>query len=286
MVELSAFVGQIVADLAAARTNADYFAAGISERYHADPFVKGLPVPHYIIEDVEVDVPVMIVGIARTSDEFAAQRDEILEMVREKLPVYLLRSFKYNFVKEREEEKRKESEKNRSREKLRAETNGGEERASGDGEEFNIEIPPEQLDEFAASAKKITDDMAANVKSYLDSYNYEIIKILDLSDDFREKLRREIKADSATYKKNVRPFGSDEAVQRAAKYIGNLMFFEFKKIMRSSASVQVDINTVKMNEYATQDCLMHIKMKIKEQDLTLQVESDGEGKEKRYLSLT
>ena len=48
----------------------------------------------------------------------------------------------------------------------------------------------------------------------------------------------------------------------------------------------MDINTVKMNEYATQDCLMHIKLKIKEQDLTLQVEEDEKGKEKRYLSLT
>lgn len=64
------------------------------------------------------------------------------------------------------------------------------------------------------------------------------------------------------------------------------MFFEFKKIMRSSAAVQVDINTVQMNEYATKDCLMHIRLKVKEQDLSLIVEEDEKGRERRYLSLS
>lgn len=61
------------------------------------------------------------------------------------------------------------------------------------------------------------------------------------------------------------------------------MFFEFKNIMRSSAAVQVDIDTVQMNEYATRDCLMHIKLKVKEQDLSLMVEEDAKGKERRCI---
>ena len=64
------------------------------------------------------------------------------------------------------------------------------------------------------------------------------------------------------------------------------MFFEFKNIMRSSAAVQVDIDTVQMNEYATRDRLMHIKLKVKEQDLSLMVEEDAKGKERRFLSLS
>lgn len=50
MIELSAFIGQILSDVAGARTRADSYAASVSELYHADPFVKNLPVPHYIIE--------------------------------------------------------------------------------------------------------------------------------------------------------------------------------------------------------------------------------------------
>lgn len=293
MVELSTFVGQIVSDIASARTNADYYAAGISEQYHADPFVKSLPIPHYIIEDVEVEVPVMVVGITKSSDEYAVQKEKLFEAIKQKLPLYVLRSYKYNFIKSREESGAKEAEKNKSREKLRLESsadvkNSGstDERDDNSLKMAAIEFKPEQLDEFNESAKKITENMVANVGNYLDTYNYELVKILDLADDFREKLRREIKRDVASYTKSARPYLSDESITDSAKYIGNLMFFEFKKIMRSSASVQVDINTVKMNEYATQDCLMHIKLKIKEQDLTLQVEEDEKGKEKRYLSLT
>ena len=51
-------------------------------------------------------------------------------------------------------------------------------------------------------------------------------------------------------------------------------------------AVQVDIDTVQMNEYATRDCLMHIKLKVKEQDLSLMVEEDAKGKERRFLSLS
>lgn len=48
-------------------------------------------------------------------------------------------------------------------------------------------------------------------------------------------------------------------------------------------AVQVDIDTVQMNEYATRDCLMHIKLKVKEQDLSLMVEEDAKGKERRCI---
>ncbi len=286
MVDLSSFVGQLASDIAAARTYADYYAASASEQYHADPFVKNLPVPHYIIDDVELEVPVMVVGITKNSDEFAAQKEELFETIKTNLPIYLVRSYKYNFVNLREEEKLKEAEKNKSREKLRVESTGGEERSQERQEDVNVEFSNEQLEEFTASAKAITENMVKNVKRYFDTYTYDIVKILDLADDFREKLKREIKKDVSGYKKNARPYASDEAIEQSAKFVGNLMFFEFKRIMRSSAAVQVDINTVKMNEYATQDCLMHIKLKIKEQDLTLQVEEDEKGKEKRYLSLT
>ncbi len=70
MVELSTFIGQIISDIATARTNADAYAASTSELYHADPFVKNMPMPHYIIETAEVDVPVIVVAINKSSYEF------------------------------------------------------------------------------------------------------------------------------------------------------------------------------------------------------------------------
>lgn len=286
MVELSTFIGQIISDIATARTNADSYAASTSELYHADPFVKNMPIPHYIIESAEVDVPVMVVGITKSSDEFEGQKEELFNAIKTKLPVLLVRNYKYSFVKSREAEKQKEAEESRSREKMRVETNSGKEAKNETPAVYNASFTGEQLEEFAASAEQITQRMIVNIKNYLDTYNYDIVKILDLSDEFMRCLEREIKHDVSTYKKGMCPYADGDAVVSAAKYVGNLMFFEFKKIMRSNAAVQVDTNTVQMNEYATKDCLMHVKLKIKEQDLSLIVEEGENGREKRYLSLS
>ncbi|MCM1437637.1 MAG: hypothetical protein NC131_00295 [Roseburia sp.] len=285
MVELSTFIGQIISDLANARTNADAYAASASELYHADPFVKNMPIPHYIIESAEVDVPVMVVGITKSSDEFEGQKEELFNAIKTKLPVLLVRNYKYSFVKSREEERQKQAEENRSHEKLRQETNGVDNKKEV-AAVYNASFTDEQLEEFAASAKQITEKMIADIKNYLDTYNYDLVKILDLSDEFIRCLEKEIKRDASTYKKGMCPYADGDAVVSAAKYIGNLMFFEFKKIMRSNAAVQIDTNTVQMNEYATKDCLMHIKLRVKEQDLSLIVEEGENGREKRYLSLS
>lgn len=286
MVELSTFIGQIISDVATARTNADSYAASTSELYHADPFVKNMPIPHYIIESAEVDVPVMVVGITKSSDEFEGQKEKLFNVINTKLPVLLVRNFKYSYVKSREAEKAKEAEENRSREKMRIETNSGEEKKKSIQSGYTADFTDEQLEEFASSAKQITEKMIVNIRNYLDTYNYDLVKILELSDEFIRCLEREIKRDVATYKKESCPYADGAAIVSAAKYIGNMMFFEFKNIMRSNASVQVDVNTVQMNEYATKDCLMHIKLKVKEQDLSLIVEEGENGREKRYLSLS
>lgn len=287
MVELSAFIGQIISDVATARTNADSFAASTSELYHADPFVKNLPIPHYIIDSAEIDVPVMVVGITKSSDEFEGQKEELFNVIKSKLPVLIVRNYKFSYVKMREEAKEKEAEESRSREKMRLETKSGEEKKKiPPSVFFNAEFSDEQLAEFEVSANTITDKMTSSIKTYLDTYNYDLVKILDLSDEFVRCLEREIRHDAQTYTKESSPYGSDADIVSAAKYIGNLMFFEFKNIMHSNAAVQIDVNTVQMNEYATKDCLMHIKLKVKEQDLSLIVEEGENGREKRYLSLS
>ncbi len=286
MVELSTFIGQMISDVANARTNADSYAASASEMYHADPFVKNLPIPHYIIESAEIDVPVMVVGITKSSDEFESQKERLFNAIKSRLPVLLVRNYKYAYAKSKEDEKQKEADDSRSREKMRVETSGGEEKKKSGPLVFNTEYSEEQLKEYAASADAVTEKMVANIKSYLDTYNYDLIKILDLSDEFIRCLEREIKHDVSTYKKEICPYADDDAIVSAVKYVGNLMFFEFKKIMHSNAAVQVDVNTVQMNEYATKDCLMHIKLKVKEQDLSLIVEEGENGREKRYLSLS
>lgn len=288
MVELSTFIGQIIADVANARKQADVYAASVSELYHADPFVKNLPVPHYTIESAEIDVPVMVVGITKSSDEFAEQLEKLFAAMKEKLPVMLMRNYKFSYIKAREAEREKEAEQSSSREKLRRERTGDADsgkRKAGSSER-EAQFTPELLEEFESSARTVSARVTEAIASYLDVYNYNLMKILDLTDEFIRCLKRELRKDAGTYEKGNCPYLDDAAIDSAVQYIGNLMFFEFKKIMRSSAAVQIDANTVQMNEYATRDCLMHIRLKVREQDLSLMVEEDEKGRERRFLSLS
>ncbi|MDR3216709.1 MAG: hypothetical protein LBT55_04765 [Clostridiaceae bacterium] len=287
MVSLSTFIGQLIADIANARTNADYSAASVSEQYHADPFVKTLPIPHYIIDEAEIEVPVMVVGISKQSEQFVKQKEQLSVVIKERLPILLLRGYKFNYIREREEVQRQEDDKRRSEDAIRAEA--GKDAPGRQKKRIDIskyEFSNTLLDEFAESARKITDKMVEHTGQYIEGYNYEILKLLDMAEDFSKQLIREMRTDIRSYAEEMKPYYSEESIKRSADYMGNLMFFEFKKIMKSAAGVNVDIKTVQMNEYATKDCLMHIKLKIKEQDLNLVVEDGGDGKEKRYLSLT
>lgn len=286
MVRLSVFLGQILSDIANARTQTDSYAASTSELYHADPFVKNLPIPHYIIESAELDVPLIVVGIDKSEDEFAGQCAKLYTVINEKLPLILMRNFKYSYARKKESENAENEEKSVSEEKLRLELSKEERKNEKRKTGYDCEFSDAQLNKYRGSTVHIAEKVVKSLEKYLDAYNYDIVKILDLTDEFISVLEREIKADTATYEKDIFPYADLSAIKSAANYIGNIMFFEFKKIMRSSAAVQVDASTVHMNEYSTKDCLMHIRLKIKEQDLSLLVEEEENGRERRFLSLS
>lgn len=291
MVTLSDFVGSLLKDIATARTNADYNAAAASELYHADPFIKSLPIPHYVIDEAEIDVPVMVVGITSDSEHFQFQKEQMLDAIKEKLPLLLLRSFKWNFINERlarEERKLKEQ---RSRDfykeeaviAVKEEEPKEEDEAKKINEEFDAyKVPPLTMDYFVRSVKRITQRVVKNFEDY--NYNYEVIKLLEITEDLNKDLARVISEDLKTYNKNMLPYLNEESVNKAVKYIGNIMFFTFKNIMTTDHGVKIEAATALMGEYTGLDCLMRIKLKVREQDLNLVVE-DKKGKETRYLSL-
>lgn len=66
---LGEFTGLLLTDFLEARRQADALAAAMSEDYHIDPLMNGIPVPHYTIEEAEIDAPVQIVGVRRTTPD-------------------------------------------------------------------------------------------------------------------------------------------------------------------------------------------------------------------------
>lgn len=286
MATLSEFIGEIINDISKARSYGDYASASLSEQYYADPFVKNLPIPHYTIDEAEIEVPVMVMGINTANEHYQQAKGQLIDIVKQKLPLLIVQSYKFNFVQEREDRQQKENKEKAAEDSLNKET-GGSRRAAREAVE-NFEFPAELLELFAESAKKITERMTSNLEKYLSQYNYEILKLLELSENFSKELMRAITRDNRGYKKEQSPYLSENTINRSSNYMGNIMFFEFKNIMHSDSGVIVDVITSKMSGYtpgSEKDCLMRIKIKIKEQDLNLVVE-DRDGKEKRYLSLT
>lgn len=265
MVKLSDFVGEIIKSLASARSYADYSAVSTSEIYNSDPFLKELPIPHYIIEEAEIDVPVMVMGISPQSESYENNKEQIKKSLSDSLPNILLESYKWNLINKRIKKQQEAVEKQEFVSYAIAKT--------------TIEKFKENID---GVVKVVTDRFVAN----LDLYNYEVLKLLELVENLKKELKFALKKEKNKLSEEMNPFVSDEAIVNTINYVSNIMFYNFSKIIRSDSSVLIDVNTSRMEEYVQENSLMHIKIKVREQDLKLVVEEDEKSEFKRYLSLT
>ena len=109
MITLSSFIGEIIDDVWKARNYVDYSSAVLSEKYFADPFIKGLPIPHYTIDNVEIEVPVMVVGLKTDAEDFEKNKRSIVEITDKRLPSLLFRTLKYNFYTKFDQDEREKN---------------------------------------------------------------------------------------------------------------------------------------------------------------------------------
>ena len=288
MTMLSEFIGELIGDIGKARSYADHSAAVLAEEYFSDPFIKNLPIPHYTIDEAEIDVPVIVVGLRSDSQNLQACKKNIVDIITEKMPDLLMKSFKWDYRNEKKSRDINEVS-SATYEPLK------EDAAKTTNIDFKMgtidemKIPEDVKEQFANAIDFIVIRLAYHIEKYIESYNFHIIKLLDLTDEFANYLSyiiKKVKADDRLA--NIPFYVKDIKIDYSVKYMGNIMFFEFKKIIKSDSNVEVDVSTVKMNEYSSKlDCLMHIKLKIREQDFNLLTEEDKSKKKTiRYLTLT
>lgn len=60
MAKLGDYLGQILSEVAIARMQADLEAVRVAELYADHPILRTMPIPHFRLPDVEIDVPVAI----------------------------------------------------------------------------------------------------------------------------------------------------------------------------------------------------------------------------------
>lgn len=283
MVKLSEFIGELVSDISDARKIADSNSVALSQSYHADPFLKGMPVPHYTIEEAEVKVPVSVTGIVSNSKSKVLMQTLILSAIKLKLPQLLNNLLVKFYISKKKDEQKKESEKRQAIVTPDGTANPAY-TAEQPLEERAITISDELRKKYAASSNRIAKNVTEPMNSFLDTANFEIIKLLDIKDRFVQILKLAIRDEFSSYSPENQPVSEDGLDELAAE-TGTGMFFEFKQMSENDKGVFVEPNTGKMNEYSDKSNLLYLTVKIKEQDLDLVVEDGNGNGSQRFLSL-
>lgn len=283
MVKLSEFIGELVSDISDARKIADSNSVALSQSYHADPFLKGMPVPHYTIEEAEVKVPVSVTGIVSNSKSKVLMQTLILSAIKLKLPQLLNNLLVKFYISKKKDEQKKESEKRQAIVTPDGTANPAY-TAEQPLEERAVTISDELRKKYAASSNRIAKNVTEPMNSFLDTANFEIIKLLDIKDRFVQILKLAIRDEFSSYSPDNQPVSEDGLDELAAE-TGTGMFFEFKQMSENDKGVFVEPNTGKMNEYSDKSNLLYLTVKIKEQDLDLVVEDGNGNGSQRFLSL-
>lgn len=105
MVKLSEFIGEIVSDISEARKIADSNSVALSQSYHADPFLRGIPVPHYTIQEAEVKVPVCVNSVSSAVLGKNRLKKAIPGIISGKLPTLLGSCFVTGYIGRKKTEK-------------------------------------------------------------------------------------------------------------------------------------------------------------------------------------
>lgn len=283
MITFGEFAGLLISDFLQARKIADAYSAALSEEYYVNPILRGLPVPHYTVDEAEIEVPMKIMGIKKV--EFTKEDiKKILVKIETTLPTLLYRNIKNSYYEKQEN--------------IVFLKNGAvEPEQVGVVVKFNEEktekariIHLSEIPELKACYKSSTASICTQMNTYMNTYIEENtikeMKILDFTDAFISTLKSVCKQEFSNYPDDQTPFINKEALKKMCQTIGSTMFFEFKEIFEQKEGVLVLPETGNLESSCTPEQLMKVKIKLKEQDVSFVVDKDeSSGETKRFLTL-
>lgn len=279
MVKLSEFVGEVVSELAQARQAADTTSVQLSQAYHADAFLKEMPVPHYTIEEAEISFPLSIVSVLR--DAGGHLENSILESIRLKLPTVLYQALKQSYLD------KKRAQIIKKQEDRQAKQNTTVDAAEGSSvEEVVVQMEKGMEKLYGQIANHISSRMERKMGDYLYSANMTVVKPLDIKDVFMDYLQKEYIEEFRQQDVTKHPVEDNDGLSAMIRTVGTNLFFEFID-SGAETGILVDACTGRLGEYSDKDTIMNISLKVKEQDLDFVVTGeDGKGNTKRFLSLS
>lgn len=262
MITLGEFTGLLLSDFLEARKYADACAAAISEEYHVNPLLQGMPVPHFTISEAELDVPVQIMGIKQPEITNGDIR-RLLDKIRHRLPTLLYRNIKNSYYTKEEarvyqENGTVEPDTVGTSIKIGAETN------NGNAQIIRLSARPQLRACYKASTASICTLMNQYMETYITENSISEMNLLDFTDAFIATLKSVTKQEFGSYPDIETPFTDKDALKKMCQTIGNSMFFEFKEIFGQTKGILINPETGKMEQQCTPEQLMHMKIKIRE----------------------
>lgn len=284
MITLGEFTGLLMSDFLQARKMADACAASISEEYHVNPLLKGMPVPRYTISEAEIDVPVQIAGVQQV-EVGEEEMKKLLMKIEKVLPTLLYRNIKNCYYEKQEERV--------FRQNGRIEPEAVGVKITADSGETGkaVVIKLSELPDLKESYKRSAASICSLMNQYMDTYIKENtisdMRLLDFTDAFTETLKSVTKQEFSIYPDEQTPFINKNSLKKMCQIVGSTMFFEFKEIFEQQEGVLIIPETGKMEQNCTPEQVMRMKIKIREQDVDFIVNRDDEtGETDRFLALS
>lgn len=278
--------GLLMADFLEARRQTDALSASLSEDYHVDPLMKGMPIPRYTITEAEVDVPVQVVGVQQNTHDGRIVED-LMQPIQRILPTYLYRGIKNSYYLKQEDRVR------RANGQLEPDAVGLVYTPQSEDEPTHVSARvirlsehPELKASYKSSTASICSLMVSYMHTYLTESNLSILKLLDFSDAFEDTLRSVCKEEFGTYPDAQTPFIDKDSLKAFCKTVADKMFFEFKHIFQQTEGILVDPQTGKLGAHTPTDTLMRVHLKIRAQDVDFIVDQEEDSEQsQRFLSL-
>jgi hypothetical protein len=278
MVTLGEFTGLLMSDFMTARRMSDACSLALSEEYHVNSMLQGMPVPRYIIDEAEINIPLQISGVQRS--EFKDEdKKKLIQKIERYLPTLLYRNIKNCYY---------DKEEYRIWNKVKGTDNVTVGISDAENKEEPVRLSSNPLLRacYKASTVAICYKMDGYMRTYVDENTVSEMKLLDFTDAFIATLQATVKEEFSTYLDEQTPFIDKPALKKMCQIIGNSMFFEFKDVFDQTEGVLVGPETGKMEDKVAPEQLMHVKIKIREQDVEFVVDQNKEtGDVKRFISL-
>jgi hypothetical protein len=265
--DLSEFLGTIIQETARARMLSDLESVRIAETYYQDMYLKYLPIPHFKMPEVTIEMPVAIVQVNPPGGDVS--NNTLLSKMRTRIKDDLTKFLTRVLLALKQDSASMKSYTIRTLPTRTAKLTGREEAAL--------------LARVTASCQSIMDIVFKN-RDYTDA-NTMPLRLTRLADDLELTLSRELEKAYLDYIGDEKGAINEEALKNILRLARELFLDSVTFIMKEDeTTLNILSSTSDLKDFGDLKYMTTIKMTIREQDYEWSIGERGDnGVEERHL---